>query len=238
MHHQLKVSIFEAVAPPTIASGATAGALRVILLYPSWNKRLCSMMMQEEPAPVAAPTIEELCSSLSINAMYLSVRVDDKDDESIDLCTKSVQDGGLEAPSELPCLLLLAHPPYGDVNNNKMRIEHVECRNLEQMLHRRSNDERPSPTASENLQSSLREAWSRLFDAQGNLLPPKPKHSTRIATPTKRIKNNEPAIRIFIAGDKSQVGKSSICMVSRNIYPKKRIPFRILVALPLSQFIY
>jgi hypothetical protein len=173
--------------------------------------------------------------------MYLSVQVD-KDDESLDVCTKSLDESGLDAPPELPCLLLLAHTPENttDANTNnsntKMRIEHVEYRNLEQVLSERnaadeweleqmeetprSDLKRPSTIARENLASSLTEAWSRLFDAKGNLLPPQPKQNKqRIATTnTKRNKNSEPAIRIFVAGDKSQVGKSSICMVRSFFY--------------------
>ncbi|KAK1738891.1 hypothetical protein QTG54_010207 [Skeletonema marinoi] len=96
-----------------------------------------------------------------------------------------------------------------------MRVEHVECHDLEQALvddFEAECGKLASSAAAENLRSSLKEAWSRLFDAKGNLLPPQPKQSKRNTTTTKRRVKTEPAIRIFVAGDKSQVGKSSICM--------------------------
>jgi len=233
-----EVSASEAVRP------MPGNPVKVILLYGSWNARFWSV--QSDERPVAVPTLEKLrcsllkeASSMGNNVIYLSVQVDE-DDESLDVCTKSLHEGGLEAPSELPCLLLLAHHPENttEANTNinaQTRIEYVECRNLEQVLSEtiaahdweleqmeetpRSDLKRPSSIARENLATSLTEAWSRLFDAKGNLLPPQPKQKQRIApTNTMRIKNNEPAIRIFVAGDKSQVGKSSICMVRSFVY--------------------
>lgn len=225
------VSASEAVNPSCAGAGIGGNPVKVIFLYGSWNKRCCSIIAQEaasSTAHVAMPVVEKLrrsllkeeTSSMGNNVLYLSVKVDD-DDECIDVCTRSSQDGGLEAPPELPCLLLLAHPPPTNNNNAEMRVEHVECRNLEQALvddFEVEPGKRPaSSIATENLEASLKEAWSRLFDVEGNLLPPQPKQSKRrknTNTTTRKIKNNEPAIRIFVAGDRSQVGKSSICMVS------------------------
>ena len=212
--------------------------VKIILLYGSWNTRFRSLEEEELCSPVAVPAIEKLrCSllkqnsSIGNNVIYLSVRVDE-DDESLDICTKRFLDGGLEAPQELPCLLLLAHPPGGPGtkdSNDTVRIEHVEYRNLERVRLEttdafdwevemeteekpRFDLKQPSSIARDNLASSLEEAWSRLFDSTGNILPPQNKRHT---IPTKiRALKNEPTVRIFVAGDKSQVGKSSICMVS------------------------
>lgn len=230
------VSASEAVSPPEAKFHAAKpgedgrNPVKVILMFGSWNKRFNSL--RDDAIYIAVTVVEKLRASMRRNSpsgdshcvKYFTVQVDE-DDMCLDICTKSVEDGGLEAPPELPCLLLLAHPSKDDeTNNTKMRVEHVECSNaqLERLLveHLAILEEEwprknPSPPSllKENLESSVKDAWSRLFDAQGNLLPPQPKQSKGISIPTKRkIKNNEPAVRIFVAGDKSQVGKSSICM--------------------------
>jgi len=207
-YRQEQVSASEAVKP------VRGYPVKIIFLYGSWNRRCCSIVQEAEGLHYAAvPVIEKLHRGTEL--LYLTVKVDD-DDECIDVCTRSLQDGGLEAPPELPCVLLVAHPPTND-SNAKMRVEHVECRDLEQALVDNfeaagAEHELPSSKATENLASSLKEAWSRLFDAKGNLLPPQLKQSIRNTTTAKRRVKTEPAIRIFVAGDKSQVGKSSICM--------------------------
>ena len=223
-----EVTATEAVNP-SCAGFRGENPVKVIFLYGSWNRRLCSIVEEAECLHLAAlPVLEKLSrrllkeettSSMGTNLLYLTVKVDDDDDECIDVCTRSLQDGGLEAPPELPCVLLLAHPPTND-NDAKMRVEHVECHDLEQALvddFEAECGKLAYSAAAENLRSSLKEAWSRLFDAKGNLLSPQPKQSKRNIVVTKRRVKTEPAIRIFVAGDKSQVGKSSICMV-RSFY--------------------
>lgn len=222
-----QISATEAINPlrECLGWGGKRNPVKVVFLYGSWNRRCCSIVQECEGLHHAAlPIVEKLrCdllkeeTSMGNNVLYLTVKVDD-DDECIDVCTRSLQEGGLEVPPVLPCILLLAHLPTNDANV-KMRVEHVQCDDLEQALIDDYEDTEKeygkltSSIAVENLASSLKEAWSRLFDAQGNLLPPQPKQSRRNTLAPKRRVKPEPAIRIFVAGDKSQVGKSSICMV-------------------------
>lgn len=222
-----EVSATEAINPLRECSGwgGKPNPVKVIFLYGSWNRRCCSIVQECEGLHYSALTVVEKLrcdllkeeTSMGNNVLYLTVKVDD-DDECIDVCTRSVKDGGLEVPPELPCVLLLAHLPTS-TGSTEMRVEHVECRNLEQAFvdtYEDTESEYGKPTSSvavENLTSSLKEAWSRLFDAKGSILPPQPKQSKAKNAVSKRQVKTEPAIRIFVAGDKSQVGKSSICMV-------------------------
>eukprot|EP00986_Skeletonema_menzelii_P013963 scaffold8679_cov154-Skeletonema_menzelii.AAC.6 len=201
-----EVSATEAINPLRECSGwgGKQNPVKVIFLYGSWNRRCCSIVQECEGLHYAAvPVVEKLrCdllkeeTSMGNNVLYLTVKVDG-DDECIDVCTRSVKDGGLEVPPELPCVLLLAHLPTNNGITESIRVEHVdvECHNLEQAFVDTNEDteteygKTTSSVAVENLTSSLKKAWSRLFDTKGNILPPQPKQS-----------------------DKSQVGKSSICM--------------------------
>ena len=210
-----EVSATEAINPLRECSGwgGKPNPIKIMFLYGSWNRRCCSIVQECEGLHHAAlPVVEKLrCdllkeeTSMGNNVLYLTVKVDN-DDECMDVCIDA-----LEVPPELPCVLLLAHLPTNN-GNTEMRIEHVECGNLEQAFVDTYTD--TSSVAVENLTSSLKEAWSRLFDARGNILPRQPKQSKANTAATKRRVNTEPAaVRIFVAGDKSQVGKSSICMV-------------------------
>ena len=210
-----EVSATEAINPLRECSGwgGKPNPIKIMFLYGSWNRRCCSIVQECEGLHHAAlPVVEKLrCdllkeeTSMGNNVLYLTVKVDN-DDECIDVCIDA-----LEVPPELPCVLLLAHLPTNN-GSTEMRIEHVECGNLEQAFVDTYTD--TSSVAVENLTSSLKEAWSRLFDARGFILPRQPKQSKSNTAATKRRVNTEPAaVRIFVAGDKSQVGKSSICMV-------------------------
>lgn len=98
-----------------------------------------------------------------------------------------------------------------------LNVEHVQFNGgpLEALLMRSTSEAPPSSSAQEKLMSSTQDAAARLVDSQGQtILSPRPnigRNSSIIAedTPPQR---SEPAIRLFVAGDRSQVGKSSCCL--------------------------
>lgn len=186
----------------------------VILLYGSWNHVNSRWVAFVEDALSA--NNDAMSPSPGIKVMAAAVKVD-ADDESYDLCVSEEGSGGFGAPSDLPALLFLGSPTNkSDVkgNNQRLRVEHVQFNSgaLESLLTRPIDS--MSSSAQKSLVSPVCDAWSRLFDNQGNVLPPqsKTKVSRNINSSRNSNNTNEPAIRLFIAGDRSQVGKSSICL--------------------------
>ena len=183
----------------------------IVLLYGSWNHRtsksigdlttLASSIKGENP------NVKNFCTA--------SIKVDN-DDESYDLCINGV----IAAPSELPAIVFVGAPSTDDCDrlvarygNNYdvtkiLRVEYASFsgRKLETLL---SLDNAKDERNTKRLKADMKATLSRMFDSEGKLRPPSPK--PRVFQDTIRI-NSEPATRIFIAGDRSQVGKSSICM--------------------------
>jgi hypothetical protein len=98
-----------------------------------------------------------------------------------------------------------------DKNVKKLRVEplYLSGTKLDSLLSCIPIENDGLPNNSDTLLKSMHAAWSNLVDSKGKLRPTSIKQNIvkrRINT------NSEPAIRIFIAGDRSQVGKSSICM--------------------------
>ena len=190
-----------------------------ILLYGSWNIRTASKI-RNDPSPRWVKVVEHVLSTrgstaLNIKCLAASVRVD-YDDQSLDACVADMARDGLGAPSELPALLFLAHPATtktdGTANSSqRIRVEYIQFNGaaLESIL---MNYPTPLSCDESNFVLSVDNAWSRLVDQSRILLPSK--------LPRSRINNGSdrheiidaPAIRLFIAGDRSQVGKSSICL--------------------------
>jgi len=158
---------------------------------------------------------------------------EDDDEESMNICIDPITNGGFGAPSELPCLLFLGRGGGGGASSpspsSLLRVEHVKHyhgRALEKMLlsHRpKCNDDNETSVEDLKFQRSVNEALSNLVDDRsGRILEDGPSDSNVIRNNqsnnhTKEKKHEEEeeeeaAIRIFIAGDRSQVGKSSICM--------------------------
>ncbi len=190
-----------------------------ILLYGSWNIRTASKI-REDPSPRWVTLVEHVLrtrgsADSNIKCLAASVRVD-YDDQSLDVCVAEVARDGLGAPSELPALLFLAHPATTTTDgmtssSQQIRVEHVQFNGaaLESLLMKHPS---PMPSDESNFVLSVDNAWSRLFDQSGNLLPSKMPGS-RINNGSNRHEiSDAPAIRLFIAGDRSQVGKSSICL--------------------------
>lgn len=185
-------------------SAANRDKMMILLLYGSWNVRIAATM-SEEPKWVSMmkavhPELKNFASA--------AVQVDG-DEETYELCVNDQSVGGYGAPPELPAIVFLGVPSVYDAEENKMRIEHVQYygAKLESLLSK--GDE--LSIAWKTLLNHMEEAYARLVNSDGKLRPSPPQPKV-----TKRIPNNstsaEPATRIFIAGDRSQVGKSSICM--------------------------
>ena len=200
----------------------------VVLLYGSWNVRIVSMVNNNDVEKSILPRWVSLVRN-AINAKndnkdedafaaetVFSIKVDE-DDESLNVCI-----GELGAPPDLPALLFIGYPNKSESENGQrdLRVEHVliDASSLESLLTTNDYDDDDDTMASakeQQLASAVGDAWTRLFDSQGNLLPPR--KSTKKLLPVSKSINpsnndNEPATRIFIAGDRSQVGKSSICL--------------------------
>ena len=174
----------------------------IVLLYGSWNLRISKCIIQ-------LPMLVSLMNGRNNNVMkalaIASVKVD-TDDVSYECCVNE-----LSAPPELPAIVFVGAPSSArdsaESNNcdeNKLRVEHVSLSGskLDALLTCNSGD-------NNLLVKDMEDTLSRLIDSDGKLKPPSQKQE--VAKPTIR-RIAEPAIRLFIAGDRSQVGKSSICM--------------------------
>ena len=178
--------------------------------------------------------------------------VADFNQESLDLCVN-----GLESPSELPALVILGIPNDKDLHNNdssgvdameNLRMEHVQFHpaNLNNLFSKKptnTNDGLPSFSSPgwQALVTAMNDAWFQLFDDQGNIIrpPQTPKLNPNSHHPINKHTNNNksPATRIFIAGDRSQVGKSSICMglLGSLLRSKKYAPDELAYIKPATQ---
>ncbi|KAL7482389.1 hypothetical protein ACHAW6_008062 [Cyclotella cf. meneghiniana] len=185
----------------------------IALLYGSWNVR-ASAAIGKLPALISRM---KASNPEMKNFALASVKVD-TDDVSYELCVNnaSEQQFGLGAPSELPAIVLIGASSTSrsggdDKNVNTLRVEplYLSGPKLDSLLSCIPMENDCSTNNADTLLKSIQTAWSNLFDSTGKLRPTSIKQNIvnrRIHT------NSDPAIRIFIAGDRSQVGKSSICM--------------------------
>ncbi|KAL3762516.1 hypothetical protein ACHAW5_008442 [Stephanodiscus triporus] len=190
-----------------------------ILLYGSWNVRIASQKPNDVPRWVrlvydalhtggmSPPVIEYSAACVKV----------DVDQDSLDVCIDEESSGGFGAPSDLPALMFLALPTT--INNGKrdsqgLRVEHVRYNSvaLESLLTRPTSDASSwDGLKYQVFASSVFDALSRLVDSHGNIIRPKSEESRNISS-INNHKINEPEVRLFVAGDRSQVGKSSICL--------------------------
>jgi hypothetical protein len=194
-------------------SNECASGVITILLYGSWND---VRITRHEPDDV--PRWVRLVHDAFHRAgasppdmKYACVQVD-ADEDSLDICIDEVSSGGFGAPSDLPALMFLAFPtavPDGEGDGQELRVEHVRYKStaLESLSMR--PDSHPSSWAS-SFASSVLDAWSRLI-GQGNVTLSISNGGGNICD-IVQDENPVPAIRLFVAGDRSQVGKSSICL--------------------------
>ena len=194
-----------------------------ILLYGSWNTQIANSTGYSSPLWVTYlnETLKKnVHDGFTINQCITAADIKvDADDKSVDICVDT-----LMVTSDLPALIFITPSPTATatatattITNERrhdggFRVEHVDFsgRALEALL---TTSELKGNPKLLDLISSINDAWERLFDIRGNILPSKPKVSrnisSRVVVPRR---SNEPAIRLFIAGDRSQVGKSSICL--------------------------
>ena len=196
-------------------NNCTSGVL-AILLYGSWNVRIASQKPNFVPLVYNALLRLGGVSPPDIKYSAACVKVD-VDEESLDICVDEMATGGFGAPSDLPALMFLTLPTTisdGESDSQGLRVEHVHYNStaLESLLTRPASD----PSSWDGLEylafaTSVLDAWLRLVDSHGNILPPKSEVGRNISGVNHHV-STEPAIRLFIAGDRSQVGKSSICL--------------------------
>jgi hypothetical protein len=197
------------------------GEVIAVLLYGSWNTTIPHHhhSSKDIPPPWVWLVHDAMQTRLPTNFTGLKlstacVQVDD-DDISLDIC---IDEFG--APSELPAIMLLTTLPPIGTTSQKIRFEHIICDRtlLNALLIHPANvdfDRHHDHCKYPEFLSSAFDAWSRLIDNHGNIiLPSVPKE---VSIKINGINNNhqhtnELATRIFIAGDRSQVGKSSICL--------------------------
>jgi hypothetical protein len=178
-----------------------------VFLFGSWNVRVSSYIRDFRLLVLETQHRNPKLKSIG----FTSIKVD-TDDESYELCISDTNETqvGLGAPSELPAIVFLGRPSsysskekqYG-ATYAKIRVEHMS-------LYGRKLDCYMSTAKGWNeLLDDMQSTLSRLIDSEGKLLPLTAKQNTAKLT----IRTNpEPAVRLFIAGDRSQVGKSSICL--------------------------
>jgi len=188
------------------------------LLYGSWTVKLSKRLEDEKDTlPSKIYDALETCNVDATSAtdirnipcVYTKV---DEDDESVDICVNK-----LECPSELPALVFLCNTTStsttssDELKSQGLRVEHVEFNGstLENLL-TKSTTTVAKEGECDKFGRSIRDAWLRLFGIQCS---PKQNVSRHIhSNNISNRNNNEPATRLFIAGDRSQVGKSSICL--------------------------
>lgn len=209
-------------SPPTVVA---------ILLYGSWNARVASLSRDDGVARWVALLNAALAGASSsahshhVKITAVSVQVD-ADEESVDVCVNDEASGGLGAPSDLPALIFLGLPTTatstasdGKDISRGLRLERVQFKGgpLEALLTRPTSELSSSSEARDTLVSSMGDALSRLVGNRGRILSPPPPNIGRNVGIYNKDKDttpqlSAPAIRLFVAGDKSQVGKSSCCL--------------------------
>ena len=188
---------------PGSSDTTKSNRILIALLYGSWNLRLSKHIPQL--SKLLSSLMKEKIGDRMVAVTTACVKVD-TDDVCYELSVNE-----LVAPSELPAIVFVGAPSSaqigGECNNGhekNLRFGHVSISGskLEALLTCNSGDYK-------NLATDMEDTLSRLFDSDGKLRPSSPKQ--KLAQPKIR-RTTEPAVRLFISGDRSQVGKSSICM--------------------------
>ncbi|KAL3827441.1 hypothetical protein ACHAXA_003175 [Cyclostephanos tholiformis] len=213
---ELPIKYFGKIHASKATANSHASGIIAILLYGSWNNiRITSHEPNDVPRWVKLVYDALRTGGASPPDMEYStacVQVD-HDEDSLDICIREASSGGYGAPSDLPALMFLAFPPtISDVGGDcrRSRVEHVryESAALESLLTRPV----PNPSSRDALfASSVFDAWSRIVDGRGDVTPPKSRGGG-IVRGIGDADNVDPAIRLYVAGDRSRVGKSSICL--------------------------
>jgi len=189
------------------------------LIYGSWNVKLSNTLKDEKVLPWskvydALKTCNVNSSTTDISHIPCLYTQVDEDDESVDICVNK-----LECPSELPALVFLCNTTStsttssDELKSQGLRVENVDFNGgaLENLLTKSTTTVTAKEEECDKFGRFIRDAWSRLFDSE-KIQPPTQKVSRHIHSNISNRNKNEPAARLFIAGDRSQVGKSSICL--------------------------
>ena len=153
--------------------------------------------------------------------------IDDDGDTIMGLTVEKDEDGNkkkvqlsntIQAPANLPALIFITRNKY------KFHIVHVNFDHVQltHCLRCYCNDKRPSAyhkalqkEIQNNISSSIqtiRQSLSSQQQKSDSIVAPNTIQTQTNQISKLAINNNHQQIRVFIAGDKSQVGKSSICL--------------------------
>eukprot|EP00956_Cyclotella_meneghiniana_P012654 scaffold18012_cov53-Cyclotella_meneghiniana.AAC.1 len=185
--------ILKPITWTTEKSNTTRDRVLLVLMYGSWNTRLSNKIDD------VLPTLSLLTTRDMKDFDIASVKAD-TDDASYDICIDN-----LGAPSELPALVFIGAPSTAADNSyseddvtKKLRIEHVSLSGfkLDSLLTHHIED-----VTDGFLLRDMVFAWSKLIDSNGKL---KPVQQKPVFAKLKAVAKSEDAIRIFIAGDRSQ----------------------------------
>jgi len=176
-------------------------------------------------------------SQLQVKVKVLSVKVD-QDEETMNICiADTYTDSGvasnlhtLQAPAQLPALILvkktISSPQQQQQPKKRSVFDSVNIspNQLTQcLLHYHNFREAKNPYLP-NLQNALLQALNNNFSSSSlqHILTTSTSTSTSAITQNNHVTNllhpytlspsHHPPLRIFVAGDKSQVGKSSVCL--------------------------
>jgi len=204
--------------------GRDTTILGLVLIRASWNDRRLPSS-DRVGAFLARLTRSVLmvvdCGDGDDDAIFCAdVRVDDSDEESLVLCIG--EKGSTTAahprlplpPGELPALAVVLQQP--SMEHSIFRYVSVSASHLVEAIHAASVEQRQHQKTSTSTSSSsfakvLRPARSALeaLVREFRLAPPVDQRNTNS---TRTSAADAEAIRIFVAGDRSSVGKSSVCL--------------------------
>jgi AAA domain len=200
----------EASFPELHANGeAPAAAIGLVLLYASWNTAASRMLVRQEDfrnrvLHTLLQRADELTTGLENCDVVVSVVQVDTEDGSVRLCIgdDAVQSMAPQVkvplpPSELPCLALVVHEqsmPYADLRY----IRDVSSHQITSALFSLPVDD---TTARSN---SMMLPWKPMKNLMDQI---EAEYQLSVSAESCRQ-----ALRIFVAGDRSSVGKSSVCL--------------------------
>jgi hypothetical protein len=196
----------EVCSKEELVQAVTKDNLSVLLLHASWNKKDKIKSVQLQITNYLKATKQDL-HQLSINGLVMEV---DVNDDTMDFCVGDALDDDnavmddvvntnklkIKCPNELPALYILHRNSSGMIKIANVPIRASQIFSWSDIA---AMEAMEKAMAAFTINPSVRDdtikdvAHKRNFDASVHL-------------------NKKQQIRLFVAGDKSQVGKSSVCM--------------------------
>eukprot|EP00591_Stephanopyxis_turris_P013893 CAMPEP_0195541192 /NCGR_PEP_ID=MMETSP0794_2-20130614/50956_1 /TAXON_ID=515487 /ORGANISM="Stephanopyxis turris, Strain CCMP 815" /LENGTH=508 /DNA_ID=CAMNT_0040675277 /DNA_START=113 /DNA_END=1639 /DNA_ORIENTATION=+ len=179
----------------------------LLLLHGSWNNLFKKGGANPEEFLSKLEDImkqhAEIATEASISELTLGVVPADECDDSVDICIGDCcEEGGLSAPSSLPALAIVIPRKFVDITKpakENLLVEYCPLKPL-QLISVLSSD----GSSHDGLKKELCDAvWKAIASSQLEVV-----EEEKVEEPVKV----EPALRIVISGDRSHVGKSSVCM--------------------------